>query len=102
MEEGLKCAALSAVVGEIWGNPKALDFTATRRLAVAAERGGVPALLLLFGAAPNLSGAQDALARVQPPLAPAPARRAGPRRARLDAGTVQGARGSSRPLGRRA
>jgi protein ImuA len=70
MEEGLKCAALSAVVGEIWGNPKALDFTATRRLAVAAERGGVPALLLLFGAAPNLSGARmrwHASSRPSPP-----------------------------------
>ena len=58
MEEGLKCAALSAVVGEIWGNPKALDFTATRRLAVAAERSGVAAVLLLFNAVPNLSGAR--------------------------------------------
>ena len=37
MEEGIRCAALSAVVGEIWGDPRALDFTATRRLAVAAE-----------------------------------------------------------------
>ena len=58
MEEGLRCAALSAVVGEIWGNPKALDFTATRRLAVAAERSGVAAVLLLFNAIPNLSGAR--------------------------------------------
>ena len=38
MEEGLRCAALSAVIGEIWGDPRALDFTATRRLAVASER----------------------------------------------------------------
>lgn len=58
MEEGLRCSALSAVVGEIWGDPRALDFTATRRLAVAAERGGVPATLLLFNATPNLSGAR--------------------------------------------
>lgn len=58
MEEGLRCAALSAVIGEIWGDPKALSFTATRRLAVAAERSGVAATLLLFDAAPNLSGAR--------------------------------------------
>lgn len=58
MEEGLKCAGLSAVIGEIWGDPKALDFTATRRLAVAAERSGVAAILLLFDARPNLSGAR--------------------------------------------
>ena len=38
MEEGLRCPALSLVVGELWGDPAALDFTATRRLAVAAER----------------------------------------------------------------
>ena len=30
-----------AVIGELWGDPAALDFTATRRLAVAAERSGV-------------------------------------------------------------
>ena len=58
MEEGLRCAALSAVIGEIWGDPRALDFTATRRLAVAAERSGVAAWLVRFGATPNLSGAR--------------------------------------------
>lgn len=58
MEEGLRCPALGAVIGEIWGNPAALDFTATRRLAVAAERQGVPAILILFGCEPNLSGAR--------------------------------------------
>ena len=35
MEEGLRCGALSAVIGELWGDPASLDFTATRRLAVA-------------------------------------------------------------------
>src|SRR4051794_28337760 len=38
MEEGVRCACLSAVIGELWGDPRALDFTATRRLAVASER----------------------------------------------------------------
>ena len=38
MEEGLRCSGLCAVIGELWGDPAALDFTATRRLAVAAER----------------------------------------------------------------
>ena len=38
MEEGVRCAGLSAVVGEIRGDPRALDFTATRRLA--ARRAG--------------------------------------------------------------
>lgn len=58
MEEGLRCPALGAVIGEIWGNPRALDFTATRRLAVASERNGVPALLILFESDPNLSAAR--------------------------------------------
>lgn len=58
MEEGLRCTALGAVIGEIRGNPAALDFTATRRLAVAAEAHGVPATLILFGGQPNLSGAR--------------------------------------------
>ena len=58
MEEGLRCAALSCVIGELWGDPQALDFTATRRLAVAAERHGVAAFLIRLGGHPNLSGAR--------------------------------------------
>jgi len=58
MEEGLRCAAIGAVIGEIWGDPAALDFTATRRLAVAAERHGVAAWLIRLGGSANLSGAR--------------------------------------------
>lgn len=58
MEEGLRCAAIGAVIGEIYGDPQALDFTATRRLAVAAERHGVAALLIRLGGHANLSGAR--------------------------------------------
>lgn len=58
MEEGLKCTALAAVIGEIWGNPRALDFTATKRLALRAERAGVHAFLIRFGAAAGLSSAR--------------------------------------------
>lgn len=58
MEEGLRCSALGAVIGEIWGDPGALDFTATRRLAVAAERNGVAAYLIRLGGHANLSGAR--------------------------------------------
>jgi protein ImuA len=46
------------VVGEIWGDPAALDFTATRRLAVAAERSRVPCWLVRLGGTANLSGAR--------------------------------------------
>lgn len=42
LEEGLGCGALAAVVGE----GAILDTTAARRLQLAAEQGGTPALLL--------------------------------------------------------
>ncbi len=58
MEEGLKCSSLSGVIGELHGNPQALDFTATRRLAVAAERYGVPAFLVRTNGQADLSGAR--------------------------------------------
>ena len=58
MEEGLGCAGLCGVIGELWGDPRALDFTATRRLAVAAERSGVPCWLVRLGGSANLSGAR--------------------------------------------
>lgn len=45
IEEGLGCPGLSAVVGELHGLPKALDLTASRRLALRAREGGVPVLL---------------------------------------------------------
>jgi protein ImuA len=58
MEEGVRCSTLGAVVGELWGDPRALDFTATRRLAVASERNRVPCWLIRLGGTPNLSGAR--------------------------------------------
>lgn len=58
MEEGVRCSCLSAVIGELWGDRQALDFTATRRLAVAAERSGTPCWLVRLGGTANLSGAR--------------------------------------------
>jgi protein ImuA len=58
MEEGVRCSCLSAVIGEIWGDPRALDFIATRRLAVASERSGTPCWLVRLGGNANLSGAR--------------------------------------------
>jgi protein ImuA len=58
MEEGVRCSALSAVIGELWGDPRALDFTASRRLAVASERSGTPCWLVRLGGTANLSGAR--------------------------------------------
>ncbi|MGL6211437.1 MAG: ImuA family protein [Paracoccaceae bacterium] len=59
MEEGLRCKALAAVIGEVWGAPSVLDFTATRRLAVRAEATGLPCWLLRRGAVPDLSAARN-------------------------------------------
>ncbi len=63
LEEALHCGALSAVVGEI----RAADFTASRRLQLAAEAGGVTALLLSEGQG---GGAATALSRWQVTSAP--------------------------------
>jgi protein ImuA len=58
MEEGLRCAGLSFVIGELSGDPKALGFTASRRLAVASEAHGVPLYLLRADASRQLSAAR--------------------------------------------
>lgn len=58
MEEGLRCRDLAAVVGEVAGNPRALDFTASRRLSLTAEKHGVPLLLVRLDAVPDLSSAR--------------------------------------------
>ncbi len=59
MEEGLRCGDLCGVIGEIWGDPPALDFTATKRLALRAEANTIPAWLMRRATAPNLSAARD-------------------------------------------
>jgi protein ImuA len=58
LEEGLRCREIAAVIGEIAGNPRALDFTASRRLTLAAERHGVPLWLVRLDAARDLSSAR--------------------------------------------
>lgn len=59
VEEGLRCRALSCVIGEIWGDPPALTFTATKRLAMRAEAHEVPCWLVRHAASPDLSAARD-------------------------------------------
>lgn len=48
-EEALRCSALGAALAEPWGETKALDLTAMRRLTLAAETGGVPLIILRHG-----------------------------------------------------
>lgn len=59
MEEGASCGGLAGVVGEIHGAPPVLDFTATRRLALRAERSDVPIWLIRSGDPGALSAARE-------------------------------------------
>jgi protein ImuA len=72
LEEGVRCRELAGVIGEIAGNPKALDFTASRRLTLAAERHGVPLMLVRLDAGRDLSSARM---RWQVTAAPSPSPR---------------------------
>lgn len=58
LEEGLRCRDLACVIGEFVGNPKALDFTASRRLALAAEKHGSMLFVLRHDARADLSAAR--------------------------------------------
>jgi len=58
MEEGLRCDDLGGVIGEIWGDPPALDFTASKRLALRAEAQNIPAWLIRRAGTPHLSAAR--------------------------------------------
>ena len=55
-EEGLACRGLAGVLAEIRGNPRPLDLTASRRLALRAAAGGGTGLLLRQASEPE-SGA---------------------------------------------
>lgn len=59
LEDGLRCRALAAVIGELWGDPRALDFTATKRLALRSEAADVPCWLIRHAGTPNLSSARE-------------------------------------------
>ena len=59
MEDGLRCKGLAAVIGEVWGDPPALGFTATKRLALRSEAGGIPCWLVRRAANPDLSAARN-------------------------------------------
>jgi protein ImuA len=56
-EQAVRCAALGAVVIEPWGEPKILDFKASRRLSLASTQSGVPIVLHRAAARPSHSAA---------------------------------------------
>lgn len=55
--EAARCTALGAVIVEGWGRMPLLDLTASRRLALAVEKSGVPLFLLRIDATPIPSAA---------------------------------------------
>lgn len=58
LEEAVRCREVAFVIGELAGNPRVLDFTASRRLTLAAERHGVPLYLVRLDATRDLSSAR--------------------------------------------
>jgi len=58
LEEGLRCRDLAFVIGEIAGNPRSLDFTASRRLSLAAEKHGTALWLVRLDARADLGSAR--------------------------------------------
>jgi protein ImuA len=59
MEQALACASLGGVLGEIWGETSAIDFTATKRLVLRAEARGIPCWLIRRAARADLSAARE-------------------------------------------
>lgn len=68
--DAVRCAGLGSVVIELWGNPRAYDLTASRRLALLAEASGVTALLLRVGGAVAPSAAQTRIGVSPAPSVP--------------------------------
>lgn len=56
--DSISCRALSAVLLELWGETKAIDLVASRRLTLSAKRSGIPIVILNFSAAPRVSTAE--------------------------------------------
>ncbi len=57
-EEAMACGAVAAVIADIAGHHKALDFTASRRLGLRSASGGASLLLLRYGTGREASAAQ--------------------------------------------
>ena len=90
MEEGIRSAALAAVVGEV----ATADLTHTRRLALAAAETGVPALLVRHpaGLSPSAARTRWQVAASPSPPEPFDARAPGPACWRLELVRCQGGR----------
>jgi protein ImuA len=56
--EGARCSTLGGAVVELWGEARAYDLTASRRLALAAREAGIGVLVVRAGATPRASAAE--------------------------------------------
>jgi protein ImuA len=56
--DGLACDALGAVVLDLWGETRALDLVASRKLTLAAQSSGVSCVMLRTSAQPAISTAE--------------------------------------------
>lgn len=68
--EVVRCPGVDVAVIELWRMPRALDLTASRRLAVAAAASGVTVLMLRSDAEPTPSAAQTRWSVSAAPSAP--------------------------------
>ena len=59
--DAARCAGLPALIVECWGKCSALDLTASRRLALAAERTGTTVIMLRADAEPVPKRGRDPL-----------------------------------------
>lgn len=56
--DGVACRGVGAVVAEIWGETKAFDLVASRKLTLASGTSGIPCLMLRLAASPRNSTAE--------------------------------------------
>ncbi|WP_316013477.1 hypothetical protein [Roseobacter sp. HKCCA0434] len=59
MEDGLNSSGPGAVLGELWGEPRELSFTATKRLALRSQARKVPCILIRHNARTSISAARN-------------------------------------------
>lgn len=57
--EAARCGALGVVMVELWGETRAFDLTASRRLVLAARASGVTVLMTRMASLPQPSGASS-------------------------------------------
>lgn len=67
MEEAIACRAVAAVIADLAGHPRALDFTASRRLSLRTAAAGASSFLIRYG-----RGREASAARLRWHVAPAP------------------------------